>query len=255
VTGGGGGPICPVYAAGVSERPLVTLTVWGVPARRVPSAVSRMALDRPHLGRAAGLRFAKLLGTGHGRTFTVRDADWRHWGLLAVWDGPDHAEAFRSGPTHRRWAALATETLQVRMRPLASKGLWSGRTPFGDPVPVRGEGPVAALTRARLRPSRALRFWRAVPSVSADLHESPGLCLAIGVGEVPIGLQGTFSLWDSAEHLTVFAYRRPAHRAVVDRTAAEGWYAEELFARFAVESVIGTLGGRAPLAGRFGTAS
>jgi hypothetical protein len=74
-----------------------------------------------------------------------------------------------------------------------------------------------------------------------------GLELTIGIGEAPIGLQGTFSLWRSAAALNEFAYRRPAHTDVIQRTDRERWYAEELFARFAVRSVSGTFAGRAPL--------
>ncbi len=73
-----------------------------------------------------------------------------------------------------------------------------------------------------------------------------GLRLAVGIGEAPVGLQGTFSLWSDAAALQEFAHRRPAHTAVVARTATEGWYAEELFARFAVLDVRGTYAGRHP---------
>jgi hypothetical protein len=104
-----------------------------------------------------------------------------------------------------------------------------------------------------LRPSRALSFWRAVPPVSAELGDAAGLALAIGIGEAPIGLQGTFSLWDSARDLTAFAYQRPAHLDVVRRTVAERWYVEELFARFAVQAVTGTFAGRTPFAAPPGT--
>ena len=97
-----------------------------------------------------------------------------------------------------------------------------------------------------MRASRAT-FWAAVPPVSADLHESPGLRLALGIGEAPVGLQGTFSVWDSSAALNDFAYARSPHQEVVERTAREGWYAEELFARFAVLSARGTVGGREPL--------
>jgi hypothetical protein len=50
-----------------------------------------------------------------------------------------------------------------------------------------------------------------------------------------IGWQGTVSLWRSNRHLVEFAYRNPDHRRVCNRTPAEGWYAEELSARFAVD--------------------
>jgi hypothetical protein len=82
--------------------------------------------------------------------------------------------------------------------------------------------------------------------VSADLHRCDGLRLAVGIGEAPIGLQGTFSLWDTSRHLTEFAHRRAPHLEAVRRTAELGWYAEELFARFAVLDVDGTFQGRTP---------
>ena len=223
------------------------MTLWGVRGARIPAALLRMAVDRRPLRHVPGLRFAKLLGTGDGRTFTVRDADPFHWGLLTVWDGAAAHDAFATGaPTSLAWDRLAAERLTVTMAPLASRGRWSGRTPFGDPAPRRTDGPVAALTRARLRLRKAPSFWRAVPPVSADLATSPGLRLAVGIGEAPVGLQGTFSLWDGARDLVDFAHRRAAHADVVERTAREGWYVEELFARLEVRSIEGTFAGTDP---------
>jgi hypothetical protein len=229
-------------------EPLVTLHLWGLPRRAVPSAVMRMATERPALRRTPGLRFAKLLGTGSGRTFTVRDADLRRWGVLAVWDDAAAADAFEDGAVVRRWRRLADERWSARLRPLAARGRWSRREPFGRPRPARWDGRVAAITRARLVPRKAVRFWRAVPPVSVDLHDGPGLRLAIGIGEAPIGLQGTFSVWESTAALNAFAYDRAPHAAVIRRTAEERWYAEELFARFALLSAEGTVDGRDPLA-------
>ena len=223
---------------------LVTVHVWGVSARRVPAAVARMGLDRRPLRDTPGLRFAKLLGTGGGQTFTLRDADPRHWGLLACWDSPDAAAAFETSRTAHAWGRLADERLLVGMRPLASRGAWSRRAPFGDPSPTPYDGPVAAVTRARLAVGKAVTFWRAVPPVSTDLRRAPGLRFSVGIGEAPLGLQGTFSLWDAPDALTGFAHRRAPHVEAVRRTAEVGWYAEELFARFAVLSVQGTFGGR-----------
>jgi hypothetical protein len=228
----------------VPER--VTLHLWGVRPSRVPAALVRMGLDRRHLRRTPGLRFAKLLGTGNGRTFTVRDADPLHWGLLAIWSSAAAAEAFESGPVARGWGRVAHERLRVDLRPLASRGEWAGRRPFGAPTPTAYGGAVAGVTRARISPRKMASFWRAVPPVSADLVQCAGLRLAVGIGEAPIGLQGTFSLWSSAAALTEFAHRRGPHADVVARTTAEGWYSEELFARFAVLSVDGTFRGREP---------
>ncbi|CAA9314597.1 MAG: Spheroidene monooxygenase [uncultured Frankineae bacterium] len=227
---------------------LVTLHLWRVERSGVPQAVLRMGRDRTRVRRTPGLRFAKLLGTGDGRTFTVRDADPLRWGLLATWTSAEAVRAFEErSPVAAAWRRLAVETWRVDLRPVASRGTWSGRRPFGDPVPARSDGPVAALTRARLRPAVAASFWRAVPPVSADLRDRPGLRAAVGIGEAPLGLQGTFSLWESGTSVREFA-RGAAHAAVVARTEPERWYAEELFARFDVVGSRGTLDGRDPLA-------
>ncbi len=242
------------WQAGAVTAPvpaLVTLHLWRVRPAAVPRAVLRMGRDRGPVRRTPGLRFAKLLGTGDGRTFTVRDADPLHWGLLATWTSVEAARAFEQrSPVARAWQRLAAETWRVDLRPVASRGTWSGREPFGNPTPVRSTGPVAALTRARLRLGAAATFWRAVPPVSQDLHTVPGLRLAVGIGEAPVGLQGTFSLWEGTAPLVEFAHRRAAHAEVVDRTAREDWYAEELFARFEVLDVAGTFRGEHPLAAR-----
>ena len=176
----------------------------------------------------------------------MRDADPLHWGLLATWATAEDAAAFEAGPVARGWGRIATERLRLDLRPLASRGGWAGRQPFGDPAPTRFDGPVAAVTRARIVTRRAATFWRAVPPVSADLRQVDGLRLAVGIGEAPVGLQGTFSLWDSPAAVTSFAHRRAPHVEAIRRTAELGWYAEELFARFAVLDVAGTFAGRTP---------
>jgi len=239
-----------VGSGSVTDVPaLVTLHLWGVPGRHVPGALLRMGLHRRPLRTrlpGPGPVFAKLLGTGDGRTFTVRDADIHHWGVLATWASPGDAAAFEHNRVAASWARIADERLRVDLRPLSSRGQWSRRRPFGDPTPRPYAGPVAALTRARIAPRRAVTFWRSVPPVSADLHLSSGLRLAVGIGEAPIGLQGTFSLWTDTRALTDFAHRRAPHVEAVRRTAELGWYTEELFARFAVLGVEGTFEGRTP---------
>jgi len=226
---------------------LVLLHLWGVSPSAVPRAVARMATHRLLLRRTPGLRFAKLLGTGDGRTFTARDADPLHWGLLTVWDDAHDGERFAAGArVVRSWQQVATETLVVRLSPVAARGQWAGDTPFGDPRPRPVAGQVASLTRARIAPRSWRTFWRAVPPVSVDLRQVDGLRLAVGIGEAPVGLQGTFSIWASSQALNQFAHRRAPHQEVVRRTASEQWYSEELFARFEVLGVEGTFAGVRP---------
>ena len=80
-----------------------------------------------------------------------------------------------------------------------------------------------------------------MPPVTGALRDSAGLIEAIGIGEAPLGLQGTFSLWRDDSSLKEFAYRGAAHSKVIKATHREQWYAEELFARFEVIEKAGTL--------------
>jgi hypothetical protein len=204
----------------------VTLHVWRVPRRRVGAAMLRMAFARRH---GDGIRFAKFLGTGTGMGFGPGDADLTRYAALVVSD--EYVEL-------PGWDRLAAAKATVDLVPLHSRGTWSGRTPFGVTKAEKG-GMVLALTRARLRPARALTFWRAIPPVARELAAAPGLLARFGIGEAPIGWQGTVSVWRDAADLTRFAYRQPEHRAVIARTPVARWYAEELFARFAVGGIAG----------------
>jgi hypothetical protein len=78
--------------------------------------------------------------------------------------------------------------------------------------------------------------------VAAGLAGRDGLLAAFGIGEAPIGWQGTVSVWRQPADLLRFAYRHPQHRRAIEHTATTGWYAEELFARFAVTEVVGDTG-------------
>ena len=92
------------------------------------------------------------------------------------------------------------------------------------------------VSRARVRNRHAFKFWRSVPPVVDSLKNSPGLLWSIGIGESPIGLQGTFSIWENQEAISNFAFKGQEHAKVIRQTREIGWYAEELFARFEVLS-------------------
>jgi hypothetical protein len=222
---------------------VVTVHLWGVRRRSIPGSLLAMGRDRPSLRRQPGLTFGKLLGTGSGETFMPQEADLGHWGVLACWNTTAAATGFETSGLLRRWRVRSHELLRLELRPLTSKGRWAGEQPFGVPGPQPYDGPVAVITRARIKPRLWRTFWGEVPPVSSTLRACPGLLLRLGIGEAPVGLQGTFSVWRSAAELNDFAYRRAEHAAVIARTRQLDWYAEELFARFAVLSSSGTYAG------------
>ena len=205
----------------------VTLHVWRVPRLAAAAAMLRLAFGRRP---PPGVRFAKLLGTGSGRSFGPGDFDLTRYAAVTVSDGP---------VSYPGWDRLAVAAARVDLEPLVSRGSWAGVAPFGDPAGGHRDGLVLALTRARLRPAKALTFWRAIAPVAREVAGAPGLLARFGIGEAPIGWQGTVSVWRDATDLTRFAYRQPEHRAVIARTPADRWYAEELFARFAVRGIDG----------------
>jgi hypothetical protein len=181
-----------------------------------------------------------MLGTGTGENFTPSDADLTRWGALVVINESD-LELLDSLPVVSSWNKRALREVRLVLDPISAHGLWSRQNPFDWSVTPSADSQVVAITRARIKWLQNFRFWKAVPPVSADLHQSPGLLAAIGIGEAPIGLQGTFSLWENGKALRDFAYKGSAHQGAIEATHHFNWYAEELFSRFALRDMRGQL--------------
>ncbi len=203
--------------------------IFTIKKSAIPFAFLQMAIGRRIARHIHGVSFAKLMGTGTGKTFTPTDADLKQWAMLFV---AEDLTLIESSRFIERWKKRAVKLDKYLLDPISSHGKWSKREPFIISGKNHAGGPVVAITRARLKWSQSIRFWRSIPPVVLDLHQSPGLLFSIGIGEAPIGLQGTFSLWQSPEALRDFAYKNAPHRAVIADTKRFDWYSEELFARF-----------------------
>jgi len=208
-----------------------------------------MLLARFSLPRVAGLDFWKLLGSGTGEGFTPLP-NTAVYAILATWSDRTTAEhQLRDAPVFRRYRQHASETWTVFLTPVSSRGAWSGRAPFA-PEKARQSGLLASLTRASVRLANLPGFWRRVPAISRRIGSDPNVLFKIGVGEVPWLHQVTFSIWPDESSMAAFARHDGPHARAIRTVRAEGWFSEELYARFRVTGEAGSWGGTSPLAQR-----
>lgn len=212
---------------------------WRISKVALPIAILNMASNKLLLKKIPGISFIKLLGTGKGETFTPKDADQFRWGIL-VTINEDKLDQLEKSLVLKLWRKISSNEYRAILKPISSHGYWSGKQPF-EVEKFEWSGKIVAITRARIVWRKNFQFWRAVPPVTLSLHQSQGLLAAIGIGEAPIGLQGTFSIWESGAALREFAYKGNAHVQAIKATESNKWYSEELFARFAVIAEQGVL--------------
>lgn len=226
----------------------VSLSLFRFPSRRAQIwVIGQMALARLPLRRTPDLLFWKLCGSGTGQGFTPRP-NWQVWAILATWPDEPTARARVAGaPVWRRWRARASDSWTIYLSASSVRGRWAGVTPFAASGPPP-EGPLAALTRATLRPSRLLRFWRRVPDISAVIGQDPDVAFKIGIGEIPLVHQVTFSVWPDAASMARFARGDGPHGRAIRAVRDEGWFREELYARFRILGSEGRWDGGDPLA-------
>jgi spheroidene monooxygenase len=210
-------------------------------------ALGQMGLARRPLGRLPGIGFFKLMGAGTGEGFTPRPNP-DVVAVLSTWPDLATAEArIRDAAVFRRYRARAREAFVLHLEPVAARGRWSGRAPFRVASPAPVDGPVAALTRATIRPRNLLKFWRRAPAISVRIGADPNVLFKIGVGEVPWLHQVTFSIWPDTPSMAAFARADGPHAAAIRAVRTEDWFAEELYARFTIRAHSGSWGGVDPL--------
>ena len=52
---------------------------------------------------------------------------------------------------------------------------------------------------------------------------------------------GALSIWENTESMKNFAYKMKEHQTVIQKTKKEDWYSEDMFTRFEVLNIMGSL--------------
>lgn len=218
------------------------LLVQMAPGARLWGAL-RLVVGRFAMRGVPGLRFFKILGSGHEGGFGLRPSADR-LGLFTVFADAASAEAFiAAGPVLQSWRSHARECAWLKLAPYASRGAWAGRALSTSSEPPK-QGPIAVLTRASIRPTCAAAFWRRATAAEQALHAAAGCLLATGLGEAPLLRQATFSVWQDIESLQAYA-QQGAHLDAVRAAYGCGYFSESMFTRFTLLGMGGTWKGRA----------
>lgn len=208
-------------------------------------ALMMMGAARLPLSRTPDIGFWKLCGSGTGHGFAPT-ANPSVIAILAVWpDAQTAKDRIQSAPIFMKYQKRAAEAWSVLLTPTSVRGAWGGNVPFSQQAD-QTSGPMAALTRAAIKRKAISRFWRQVPDISDMIGTKADVSFKIGIGELPLIDQITFSVWPSKAAMDDFARTGP-HGAAIKAVREGDWFKEELFARFSVHSDIGTWNGRSPL--------
>lgn len=225
----------PVFVSYFMEKQIVTVTLFrfnGFWNRFW--AFSQMGRRPFKKGIAKGLTFGKMLGTGGDNGFSIVP-NWGVYGWLGAWDTEGEArDFFKQNPLFQSFKNHSIEQFTVYLQPTMAHGFWDGEEPFKVSALFDAHESVAVLTRATIKPSFLYRFWQYVPKTSRSIETAEGRIFSVGVGELPLIQQATFSLWTSGKQMMDYAYKSRYHAEVVKKTRELGWYSEELFARFKV---------------------
>lgn len=231
-----------------------SLTIIRYRTIMIPFGFLSMAVFHLPLFLTRSIKFYKLMGCGKNGTFD-KVPDLNQWAILTVHDDAFNTTSINStikniyGKFISNWIDFfSKETITFFLEPIAGHGLWDKKKVFGnlDNKTVH-TGKIATLTRATIRLSKLKFFWKNVAPVANKINTAKGFIFSAGIGEIPWIKQATFSVWESAEDMKAFAYSMKEHSDVIKMTRQQQWYSEDMFVRFRILSVSGSLNGINPL--------
>jgi len=206
-------------------------------------ALGWLTLGRFLLRTVPGLFFFKVLGSGRDAGFEPAPG-LRHQGLFCAFRDDASADGFiATSPAMSYLHAHARELFSAKLRATSIRGSWAGTVPLRVTATPQAGEPVASLTRASIRPHKALAFWRHAAPAQKAVEVAPGCILSAGLGEAPLLRQATFTVWASQASMDAFARNGP-HLEAIRATRETGYFSEDLFARFRIDEMRGTWKGR-----------
>ena len=209
-----------------------------------------MGFARLYLCQIRGLSFYKLFGTGSDEGFTFKFNPLTNSGvyaILAVWSDEKIARKnIMRSKIFKKYRAWSRQDWTIFLKPISVRGSWSGKVPFFA-ADNEASGQIVALTRATIKFSTLLKFWKKVPDVQQLVKSDKNVLFKIGLGEVPGRQQVTFSIWPSQSAMDAFARHNGAHAEAIRSVRKDNWFSEELYARFKIFDEIGAWNLKSPL--------
>lgn len=225
----------------MDREEFTVMTIWQFPREQRRWAFYQMRDGTKRLAAVEGMRFGKLMGSGAGAGFSIRP-NWNVYAMFTVFASREAFARFTEDAMWRDFEERSREAYAVVLEPLRAKGTWGGGQPF-TAFHEADNGLRAVVTRGSIQWRKLLAFWLQVPATSRAIEQAKRRIFSIGIGELPLIEQATFSLWEDEEAIREYAYRSPAHTRAVRDTHRIGWYSEEMFVRFCPVAAAGTLKG------------
>jgi spheroidene monooxygenase len=194
---------------------------------------SRYILGKRPFQHIPGLQFCKVLGSGMNGGFSTTPSLTKQ-GFFCVFDTEHNAALFqKSSSILKAYQDHANEFFIATVQAYSSRGSWSGfAMSCSNPSPP-SSGPIASLTRASIRPSKTVQFWKKAKPAEDAIAHAAGKILTAGVGEAPYFRQATFTIWDNAQCLEQYA-QQGAHLAAIKAAYGQTYFSESMFTRFRV---------------------
>ena len=184
-----------------------------------------------------GLTSVKVMGSGHGGGFSLRPSA-SHQGLICTFTDADLALKFLDSTWVEAYRDRASEFWSGVLSVQSARGHWDKQAWLPTTQEALGaqperQAPLAVLTRASILPSKAMAFWRYAPAAQAELGQSKGCLLSMGLGEAPLVRQCTFSLWQDTQAMSQFAHQG-AHQVASAAAYKHQFFSESMFVRMQV---------------------